>query len=276
MVSGKWEPDGSPVDTDGAPPVVVYRNPCGVGEFETHTDLIDRINAGILRRITIEALLAFRQRALRSKEGGPGLPKTDANGNEIDWSKVLPYAAGALWNLPPGIDIWESAPTDTTSLLTGSRDDIRQLSSSTSTPLPMLMPDDANQSARGAAATESGYLAKCEDRRDEAQIGASAVLVEAMRAGGIDVQDTLEVAFAPVEQVSLSERYAAAQAAAGAKVPQKMIWREVLGWSPDKIAQAEEDAAADAFRELLAQPAPQQAQPMPQRRMNGNAPATVT
>jgi hypothetical protein len=113
------------------------------------------------------------------------------------------------------------------------------------------------------------------------------VLVEALKSEGTDLQDTLEVAFAPVEQVSISERYAAAQAAAGAKVPQKMIWREVLGWSPDKIAQAEADAAADAFRELLSAPVPQaprqqqalqQGQPLqPQaaRVNNGNAAAAV-
>lgn len=255
MISGDWEPEGEPVRTAGAPPVVVYRNPDGLGEFESHLDLINRINGGILRRLSIESMLAFATRALRSKDSkDPGLPKTDPNGNDIDWAAVLPFAPGALWNLPPGIDVWESAPTDITPLLSASKDDIRQLSAASRTPLPMLMPDNANQSAKGAAATESGYLSKCADRCAEAKVGGTAVLVEALRTDGVAVEDTVELAFEPVEMVSLQEKYAAAAQAKSAGVPRKTIWRNVLGWSPDQIAQADQDMADEQLMMLLAAP----------------------
>ena len=234
--------------------MVVYRNPDGMGEFEPHLDVIDRINGGILRRLSIESMLAFKTRALTSKEG-KGLPKQDADGNDIDWSQILPFAPGALWDLPPGIDVWESGTTDITPLLAASKDDIRQLSADTRTPLPMLMPDNANQSAKGATATESGYLSKCGDRKDEAQIGGTAVLVEALKTDGIDLGDaTLELSFEPVEMVSLQEKMAAAAQAKSAGVPTKTIWREVLGWSPEKIAQADSDLADEALTNLLAAP----------------------
>lgn len=270
VISGDWDHVGDVVATSGPPPVTVYRNPGGKGEFEAHLDVIDRINGGVLRRLTIEAILAFRQRALRSKDGGPGLPEKDEHGNDIDWAKILPFAAGALWNLPPGIDIWESTPTDTTPLLTGSRDDIRHLSSSTSTPLPMLMPDSANQTAAGATATESGYLSKCSDRAAEAKVSGTAALVEALKADGIDVQETVELMFEPVEMVSLSEKYAAAAQARAAGVPIKTIWRNVLGWSPEMMSQADQDLADEAFTALLAAPPPAPTTPRP-----ANAPAAA-
>lgn len=247
-VSGDWEPDPSelePVETGQSPPVVVYNNPGGLGEFEAHLGCINRINHGILRRLVIEAMQAFRQRALKSDHGTGGLPQKDPDGNDIDWAKFFEPAPGALWELPPGIDIWEAAGTDIRPLLDGSRDDIRQLSSSTRTPLPMLMPDNTNQSAQGARSADSGHLAKCEDRLREAKVGVAAILVKALEAEGAELgeEDTVEVTFEPVEMVSLHEKYAAAAQARAAGVPDKQIWREILGWGPDKIAQAELDRA---------------------------------
>lgn len=250
--SDDWTPadEAGATATDGPPPITVFRNPDGLGEYETHTDVIDRINGGVLRRLSIEAMLAFRSRALHTKDGKEPLPKVDNDGNEINWAEILPFAPGALWNLPPGFDVWESAPTDITPLLSGSKDDIRHLSSSSKTPLPMLMPDNANQTAKGASATEAGYLSKCGERAIEAKVGGTAVLVDALRLSGMDPAETLELAMRSVEQVSLSEQYAAAQAA-GSVMPRKTIWRNVLGWSPEQIKQAEVDAADEAFTALL-------------------------
>lgn len=258
QMSGGWESDGEAVPTSGPPPVVVYRNPDGLGEFEPHIDVIDRINGGILRRLSIESMLAFKTRALTSKDGKAGLPSKDQNGNDIDWSQVLPFAPGALWDLPPGIDVWESGTTDITPLLSASKDDIRQLSADTRTPLPMLMPDNANQTAKGATATESGYLSKCGDRKDEAQVGGIAILVEALKTDGVSLEDgaTVELSFEPVEMVSLQEKMAAAAQAKAAGVPQKTIWRNVLGWSPEQIAQADRDLADEALTTMLATPTP--------------------
>lgn len=252
-----WDPtDGKdPVATSGPPPVVVWHNPDDEGEFETHTDVIDRINGGVMRRLSIESMLAFRARALKSTDPKhPGLPKHDKEGNVINWAEVLPFAPGALWNLPPGIDVWESVPTDIGPLLTASKDDIRHLASSTATPLPMLMPDNANQTAKGASATESAYLSKCGERAKEAKVGGIAVLVNALNTdSGTDLQETLDLAFRPVEQVSLSEQYAAAQAAS-AVMARKTVWRNVLMWSPEQIAQAEVDAAEEALQAALNAP----------------------
>lgn len=255
-IQGGWEPEKDPVETVGAPPVVVYRNPDGIGEFEAHLDVINRINGGILRRLSIESMQAFRSRALKASDSkAPGLPDKDQHGNDIDWASILPFAPGALWKLPPGIDVWESDTTDITGILTASRDDIRQLASSTSTPLPMLMPDNANESAAGATATNQGYLSKCGDRCAEAKIGGTAALVIALVTDETDIGDqTLDLSFEPVEMVSLAEKMAAAAQARAAGMPQKTIWRNVLGWSPEQIAQADQDLADEALTTAMAAP----------------------
>lgn len=87
-ISGGWEPETDLIETDGAPPVVVYTNPGGAGVFETHIDLINRINSGVLQRLSTMAMQAFRQRALK-KEGDKPLPAVDDKGNAIDYAAIF-------------------------------------------------------------------------------------------------------------------------------------------------------------------------------------------
>lgn len=241
LIQGEWNPEEEPVETGTPPPVVVYNNPGGYGEFEPHLDVINRINRGILWRLSITAMQAFKQRALKAAAGTAGLPAKDPEGNDIDWAKIFEPAPGALWELPAGIDIWESQSTDIRPLLDGSNADIKQLASSTRTPLPMLMPD--NQSAQGAISMDSGHLAKCEDRCKEAKVGAIAVLVKALEVEKAELgdDDTVDVSFESVATVSMSEKYAAAAQAKAAGLPVKAILRNVLGWSPQQVNQAESD-----------------------------------
>lgn len=242
-ISGDWEPEKGAVETDQAPPVVIYNNPGGVGEFETHLDVINRINRGVLHRLVIEAMQSYRQRALHSKDGATRLPEKDPEGKDIDWARIFEPAPGAMWELPPGIDIWEAQPTDTRPLLDGSTADIRHLASSTRTPLPMLMPDNANQSAKGATSADAGHLSKCADRLAEARVGAAAVLVEALKIEDVALEATnaLEVTFEPVEMVSVPEKFAAAAQARAAGLPTKTIARKILGWSPAELSQLDVD-----------------------------------
>jgi hypothetical protein len=232
--SGQWEPEEEePIDTGKPPPVVVYNNPGGYGEFEPHLDVINRINRGILWRLSITAMQAA--------PGTPGLPAKDPEGNDIDWAKIFEPAPGALWELPPGIDIWESQSTDIRPLIDGSNADIKQLASSTRTPLPMLMPD--NQSAQGAISMDSGHLAKCEDRLTEVKVGAAAIVVKALEVekAALTDDDTVEVSFEPVAMVSLAEKYAAAAQASAAGEPWPSIARRILGYSPQQIAEAKKE-----------------------------------
>lgn len=246
---GQWDPMGEPTQSGKPPPVIVYNNPGWCGEFETHVDLINRINREILERLTTAAMQAFRQRAMKG-----GLPKFDAKGNEIDWGALFEPGPGIVWDLPEGIDIWESQPTDLLPMLEACKDDIRQLSAVTRTPFPVLMPDNANQTAEGADAARDGHIFKCGERLVEAKSGIEAALEMAMLTEGADLGEPgtpdfkkVEVLFKPVDRVTIAEMYAAAQAASAAGESWPSIARNILGYSPEQIAQDQLDKTQEAM-----------------------------
>ena len=110
-IAGDWRLDHGGVQPfEGAPPVIILENRFGMGEFEHVLDLIDRINWQTLQRLVIISMQAFRQRALKSTEGSAGLPAEDESGNAIDYQAIFEPSPAALWELPPGVEIWESSP----------------------------------------------------------------------------------------------------------------------------------------------------------------------
>lgn len=236
---------------DGDIPAYAYENPTGFGEFELHLDLMNRINRGILQRLVIEAMLAFRQRALKRKE--PSTPyeddEKDGDGSDVDYTKIFEPAPGALWDLPEGVDIWESGVTDFNPMLQAEKGDLRDLAAATRTPLPMLVPDGANQSATGAAEMTAGLYFKARDCVQVAKIVLAAVLLKAMRAEGVEPSGTIEVLFENPERVTMTEKYSAASQAKTAGESWKSIQRNILGRTPDQIKQ---DAADRAEEQLSA------------------------
>lgn len=251
--SGGWQAETDAAPTGAPPPVVVYDNLGGMGEFEPHIDIINRINRAILNQITTLAMQAFKQRALQiDDKSHPGLPQTDPNGNKIDWAKLFEPHPAALWNLPPGVKVWESSATDTTPMLNAVRDYIRHLSAVTKTPLPMLVPDSQNQSAAGAENAEKSFIFKCDRVLRGVKLAVEAALVIALGVEGFVNVDTIAVAFEDPARVMLSEKYQAAVSAKALGEAIATIQRRILGMSPEEIA---EDAAARAL-EQAAQPAP--------------------
>lgn len=241
---GDWEAVGDPETYDGRPPVVVLENRDGLGEYERHTDAIDRIHLGILNRLVIVAMQAYRQRALK-KSGDTVLPETTPDGQKIDYEKVFEPAPGALWDLPEGVEIWESSPTDIQQLLNAVKDDLRDLSAASETPLAMLVPDGANQSASGADFAREPITFKAKDRIARFSAPLAMAIVYALRVEGFDDVPTVEIVWEPAEWVSLTEKYAAAKMAKEAGESWKSIARNILGYSPDQIRQDELDRAEE-------------------------------
>jgi len=278
LAEGAWTTEGQPgsgaLSATARPiPVVVYNNPGGHGDYETHIDLINRINSEILQRLVIQAMQAFRQRAIT----GGILPELDENGNKIDWAERFEPAPGALWNLDLGQEIWESSPADISGMLEACKDDIRALSAMTKTPLPMLMPENGNQSAEGAKATESGHLFRCMARLHEAKHGIEAAMDMALTLGDADLEDDddrVEVSFENVQLITMTEKYAAALAAHNAGESTKSIQRNILGYSPDQITQDELDRAHEALLAASLPPVPTTVQETVQSAPGGGAPAT--
>lgn len=240
--SGEWVARADVEVYDGDVPVFIFERKSGQGLVEPHLDVIDRINLGKLQRLVTTAMQAYRQRAIKGD-----LPEKDESGNPIDWAKTFEPAPGALWDLPEGIDIWESSPTDIRPLLDGETQDARDFAAVTRTPISVFVPDGANQSAEGAANATAGQVAQAENEIDRLEPGIEVALVYALRIEGVDLPPdvTVDVFFQPPAYVSLSEKYAAAAQAKAAGVPIKTIMRTILGYSPEQIATADQERAEE-------------------------------
>ena len=227
-------------------PVFPFLNPDGLGEFESHVDVLDRINWNILQRLVITAMQAYRQRWIKGN-----LPTEDADGRELDYATIFKPGAGALWQLPDGVEIGESQQTDISTILNANKDDITHLAAVTRTPMASLVPDGANQSAEGAAFAREGLVFKANDRVSRA--GASLQRVMGAALGiemGLDfIVEDLDVNWLPVERQSLSERADAATKAQD--LPLRVRLEKIWQFSDDEIDEimrmrAEEKAENEA------------------------------
>lgn len=193
-VQGRWALDGLDV-YDGDPPIVLLGNKDGMGEFEAHTGLIDRINTGILYRLVTMAMQTYRQRALK-----------------------------------------------------------------TITPVSAMLPDAANQSASGAEQPMQQLVFKAQDRILRFKPALAVMLVKALQVEGESLAgDTVEVKFAPPATVTMTERYAAAAQAKAAGEALETIQENILGYSPEQIAQDKQRRAEEQLAlalNLTTQPPP--------------------
>lgn len=257
---GNWFPINAPESFDGQIPVFALENHDSTGEFEEHTDLIDRINLGILQRLVSVAMQAYRQRALKG-----GLPSKDEDGNPIDYAATFEPAPGALWDIPDGIDVWESqdASQGIRAMLEAVKDDLREFSGTLSVPLGPMLQDAANQSAEGAAYNKEGLIFKARDRIARFTSPIEAALQSAMRIEHPEVTDEVTLLWARPEHVSLSEQYAAAVQAKSADVPWRTRMTTILGFTAEQVDRMEVERAAEQLQlaTLFAQQPPTPNQP---------------
>lgn len=193
-------------------PVVRFVNKYGMGEYEPHTDLLDRINKLILDRMVIAAMQAFRQRAIRNM---PTAYPDDhpLAGQPIDYDDLFSADPAAVWLLPADAELWESALTDLTPILSAVRADLEHLAAVTRTPMHMLGPAGENQSAEGASLAREGLTFKVEDRQSRTSHPWTQVISLALlQLGQKDRADMakLQTIWARADRLSLSEKADAA------------------------------------------------------------------
>lgn len=246
---GGWEWEAHDLLPVAAVPVVRFANRPdlsgqSMGEFEDVTDHIDRINVMLLQRLTIAMMQAFRQRAIK------GIPVTDDQGNDVDYSDVFAADPGALWQLPDDAEIWESGQVDLTPILESVKADVRDLAAVTKVPMFYLFPDAANGSAEGASLQREGLVFKVADRIEQTSESWERVMSLAFAfAGDFDRSSLvdLETLWQPPERFSLAERYDAAVKGQAAGVPWRTTMTDVLQFSPQQVARMEAERVTDAF-----------------------------
>jgi len=227
-------------------PVVPFTSREGVGRFELHTDLLDRINHMILQRVVIATLQAFRQRAIEL-QSGEDLPEKDDDGNVIDYNDIFAADPGALWKLPAGAKIWESGQVDLLGILAAVKDDVLHLAAVTKTPMSMFTPDAATQTAEGASMQREGLTFEVEEFLRGANRSLSRVMSLAFQFMGDTARADLSriaVDWLPAERYSLAEQgLAAAQAVTSLtwEQIQRIIWQQ----TPAQIDEAKAQRADD-------------------------------
>ena len=260
FVASSWQWDDSrsgdlPVQGFGTP-LVPLRNELGLGEFEQHLDLLDRITSMIGDRLWLSKIQAFRQRALVKKNGAPPIDVIDARtGKKTDVNRVFEAEPDALWELPEGYEIWESTPLDIQGLLLAVRDDVKEFSAVTRTPLIMFTPDSANQTATGSELTEKGLTSKARDRvlrltPAVAKIGRMSLAYDSRYKG--DVPDEVEPIWGPITEYTITEKASAAASAAQAGLPWESVMTDIMQMTPAQmtrvVQQRTDDALAAALR----------------------------
>lgn len=234
-------------------PVVRFLNKDAVGEYELHTDILDRIAHQTLQRMVIATMQAFRQRAVT------GLPLEDDNGQAIDYNDVFTMDPAALWQLPATAKMWESGQVDLTPILSAVKDDVTHLAAVTATPMHMLQPEGANQSAEGASLAREGLVFKAEDRIARCRPAWAQVMSLAFLQSSDTTRADLariETRYKSPERLSFTERADAASKAQN-DIPRRSrlihIWqftpaeadRMMSEWEEEQLVAAATQAAAN-------------------------------
>ena len=247
-VDGENLPDGSEgaVLREGytGVPVRRMRNKSGVGEFERHTDLLDRIDHMILQRMVIATMQAFRQRAIKGDLPSVYPPEHPKAGQEIDYDALFQSDPGALWLIPGTAEMWESNQVDLSGILNALKDDIRNLAAVTRRALPAVAPEGQNQSAEGASLAREGQTFATEDR--ELRFGQD--LAWAISLGLELIGDTerskrgkVTVDWMPVDRYPMISKAQAAAQAKAAGMSKRFIMEHI--WQLDPAEVNRENAA---------------------------------
>lgn len=245
-----WDEDASgafPAGMESLVPLIKLSNRLGMGEYEPHLHVLDRIMEGIADRLWMFKLQVARQRAIIGD-----LDEEDDDGNEVDWDSVLSSDPGAVWRLPSNVQLWESGQLDATPILSAAKEDIRELASGTGTPMYAFNLSEVGGSAEGASLQKEAVTFRAEDRiaRNTPQIAAAwrmAFLMagEADRAAGF-----VQPMWAPVERHPLQARGAAAVAAKTSGMPWRSIMSDVWQADPETVARMESERDSDTMTAL--------------------------
>lgn len=222
------------LDELGGIPVVRFENAFGLGEYEPHIDLLDRINDTTLQRIVGFWYQSLRQRALKGDpddgedEYGEDSPESSNDTLDVLRSR-LKAGPGSMWMIPKDFEIWESQQSDFGPFINAKRDDVKEFAAVTSTPLHLITPDAANGSAEGAGLMRESATAKVRDRR--ARITPPLKLLWRIAfalAGQTERGNSLKLHWGPIEFRTLAEMASAASQSRDTLSVEKigqMIWQ---------------------------------------------------
>lgn len=235
----------------GEVPVVAFVNRpqldgTGIGEFEDVIDVQDRINNGLLDRLVISKMQAYRQRWMT------GVSMKDENGNP---QTPLQPGADLVWSVEDDkAKFGDFDQTDVTPIVAASSADITDLAAISRTPPHYLLGRMANISGDALQAAEAGLVSKCRDRIRSYSDSWESVMRLAFKVINEDLPVDTQTQWSDPALYTLVSRGDAAIKFAAAGVPWSYAMA-VLNYSPQDIARMRQEKIQDAML-LALQPAP--------------------
>lgn len=259
-----------PDELAGRIPLARLRNRGGVAEYEKHLDVLDRINNGIFDRVAIAKYQAFKQRGIELPAYYPeDHEDPEKAGKPIDYSSIdglFEADPGAVWALPPGSKVWESAQADMSGIRAAIKDDVQALAAVTRTPLHYITPDAAQGSAEGAATMKEAHVFRVEDRSRRADAG----ICEAMELAFLSMGDKkradrsmLRTIWGPMERHSLQQRASAGAQAAASGLPWAERMTQIWGYPPAEVQRLRRERGQDALLDPITGDPDEPAAPSP-------------
>jgi hypothetical protein len=244
------------LDALGGIPIVRFDNLNGLGEYEPHIDLLDRINDVTLQRIIGFWYQALRQRVISGDEDDEDTDSPESQAPPVDLNKVFKAGPGELWQIPADFKIQELQQADFGPLINGKRDDVKEFAAVTSTPLHLITPDAANGSAQGAGLLREALTAKVRDRRARFTPPLKLLwrMVFAM-AGAQDRGRKMKMHWGPIEFHTLAEMGSASAQAVGTLSTEDRCER-IWDLSPDDTKRNMTRLTTDVLMGLPTAPAP--------------------
>lgn len=252
----EWTWANDPITTPWTADALLQRTSTadGYGIYEKHLDSVDRINEITLNVLTLIVMQSFRQRGVKGNlpshypEGHPQA------GQEIDYDELFKAGPAALWLIPMGADIWESQPTDVRPIYDARREELKTLSSLTSTPQDIFDGGSQNQSAMGAQISREPLIHAVTAMNDQAEVALSQAMSLAFQMTGdaerAQVED-LEVIWGKISPATLAEKAEAAAKYKAGGATQRTIDTEVFDLTPAQQRQAEQDRVSEALTQAL-------------------------
>jgi hypothetical protein len=264
------------LDALGGIPIVRFDNRNGMGEYEPHIDLLDRINDVTLQRIIGFWYQALRQRALigdededdedEEYEGDEVVETGDGEARGFDPDRDLRAGPGALWRFPADWKLWESQQTDFAPFINGKRDDVKEFAAVTSTPLHLITPDAANGSAEGAGLMRESLTSKVRDRRTRFTPSLKLLWRITFAVAGADDRGRgMRLHWGPIEFRTLAEKASAGSQAVGTLSLEDRCER-IYEMSPDETERNIQRMTADGLMGFATAPGnsqPPQARALP-------------
>ena len=230
--------------TLGRVPIYELTVPGDKSIIERHEPVLERINHGILQRMILIAMQAFRQRALKN------VPTDEETGEAVDLDGLFESSPDALWSLPEGVEIWESGQADLTPVLQAVKHDLQYLAVASKTPLYMISPDDANGSAEGASAQRESLIFDIEALIDSFEGTLKRLLSDVLIMKGEPERADLSgfsLIWANPRRATIQEQAQSALTAKQAGLPTRFVLSKYFEFSPDEVEEAMSAMSEDAF-----------------------------